>query len=112
VNAIASELLVVADAIVAVTTATTPLLMVLASIPDATQDNEPVLEAQVRVALTAVSAGPAATPKDVMSPGGYVSVHCRLAGEPPLPAASERFKEIEVPLVTDPEARVSDDPCE
>lgn len=52
------------------TLATTPLLIVLEPGPIAAQVTNPVLDAQLRVWLAAVSDGPAATTSDVISLGG------------------------------------------
>jgi hypothetical protein len=106
--AIESALLLVPAAIVAVTTATTPLLMVLEFMPVARQFTNPAPETQVSVSLTAVSAGPATILKEVMSLDGYASVHCRPAGAAP-ETLKERFKEMDPPLTADPEARFRDD---
>jgi hypothetical protein len=95
-----------AGATVAVTTATTPVLMLLLFIPLATQVMEPVPELQLRVLPAAVSAGPAAALTALM-PAGYESVHSRPAGAL-LPPAKERFRETEPPGAADPEAKLKD----
>ena len=61
-----AEVLLVPAAVCAVTTATTPLLMVLEFMPLTTQLTVPVPEAQVRVLLADVTAAPAATLNEVM----------------------------------------------
>jgi hypothetical protein len=104
-----SELLLVPNAIVAVTTATTPLLMVLVFVPLATQVADPLLAAQFSVSPAAVSADPATMLREVTSVGGYERVHCTPDGALPLAAVKERFNEIDPPLTTDPEASVRDE---
>ena len=106
--AIESAVLLVPEATVAVTTATTPLLMVLVFVPVARQFTNPAAAEQVSVSLTAVSTGPATILKAVMSLDGYASVHCRPAGAVP-GTLKERFKEMDPPLTTDPEARFRDE---
>jgi len=67
---IESEVLLVAEVIVAVTTATTPLPSVVEFIPLATHVTDPVLEAQVSVLFAAVSADPAVILREVTSLAG------------------------------------------
>ena len=64
---IESDVLAVPAAIVAVTMATRPLLIVLEFIPLAIQVTNPVPEAQVSVLLAEVSAAPAVTLREVIS---------------------------------------------
>ena len=63
-------------AMTTVMVATTPLLMVPASIPLARQVTDPATELQLKVLPAAVKLGPAATVKDEILPGEYESVHC------------------------------------
>jgi hypothetical protein len=91
----------------AVTTATTPLLMAVAFIPDATHAKVPALELQLSVSPTAVSAGPATALREATAVGGYVSVHCSVAGAL-APALNERLREGELPWTAVPEAKVKD----
>ena len=92
---------------VTVTTATTPLLMALAFMPDAKQTNVPLPEPQLSVFPAAVSDGPAAALSEMTSVGEYVSIHCRDAG-PLLLAFNERFSESELPFSADPEVKLKD----
>jgi len=77
---------------VAVTTARTPLPIVLAFGPEARQVTDPVLEAQFSVLLTAVRAGPAARLIETISVGEYESVHCTPDGAL-VPAVRLRFRD-------------------
>jgi hypothetical protein len=97
---------VLLEARVAVTTATTPLLMLAVLMPLATQVRDPVAELQFSVLPAAVSAGPAAA-LTLLMPAGYESVHSRPAGAL-LPPFKERFRETELPGAADPEARLKD----
>jgi hypothetical protein len=106
--AIESAVLLVPAAIVAVTTATAPLPMVLVFMPVARQFTNPTPAVQLSVSLTAVSAGPGTILREVMSLDGYESVHCRPAGALP-ETLKERFKEMDPPLTTAPEARFKDE---
>jgi hypothetical protein len=53
----------------AVTTATTPLAMAVALIPEATQTVAPALELQLSVSPTAVKAGPATALRETIAVG-------------------------------------------
>ena len=64
-----SELLLVPEAMVAVTTATVPAAIWFAFIPLATQVNEPAPVLQLKLLLAPVSAGPAAIVRLVTSLG-------------------------------------------
>jgi hypothetical protein len=97
---------VLPEATVAVTTATTPLLMPVEFMPLATQVIEVGAELQLSVLPTAFSAGPVAALRALM-PVGYESVHCRPAGAL-LPAFRDRFRETEPPGAADPEAKLKD----
>jgi len=100
---------VLAEERAAVTTATTPLLMVLPVMPVARQVRDPPPEMQLSASPAAVSAGPATALREVMSAGAYEMVHCKPAGA--LAAAfKERFSERVPPLTADPEARLKDGP--
>ena len=106
---IESRLLLLVAATVAVTTATTPLPMVLASMPVARQVRDPVLELQFSVLLAPVNAAPATAVRELISLGAYESVHCKPAGAL-VAAFKERFSDTEPPLTADPEARLRDGP--
>ena len=101
-----SRVRVLVGEIVAVTTATTPLLTAV-PVPDARQTRLPAPELQVSVAPAADRAGPAAALSEVMLAGEYASAHCIPAGAP-VTALKERFIDTEPPLTVDPEARVKD----
>ena len=103
-----SKVLLVPEASVAVTTATTPLPIVLESMLDVRHVTEPVLGAQLSVLLAAVSTGPGVILNDVISLGGYDRVQARLAGAPPVGAFMERFSETVPPFTADPEARLKE----
>jgi hypothetical protein len=94
-------------AIVAVTTATTPLLMAVAFMPVARQLRAPALALQLRVLPALVRADPARMLRELMSLGAYESFHCKPAGAL-VAALNERFSEREPPFTADPEARVKD----
>lgn len=104
-----SRLLVLAGERAAVTTATTPLPMVLAFMPVARQLTTPAPELQLSVLPAAVSAGPAVVLSVVMALDGYDTVHSRPAGRLVAPF-NERFSEREPPWNTDPEPKVKDGP--
>jgi hypothetical protein len=95
------------EARVAVTTATTPLLMVEAFMPLATQVMDPVAELQLSVLLADVRAGPLAALTELMPAVGYDRVNSRPAGAL-LPAFNERFRETEPPGAAVPEAKLKD----
>jgi hypothetical protein len=65
---------------VTLTTATTPLPMELAFIPEATHIVDPLVVLQLIVFPAAVSAGPLAKLMAVTLVGAYESVHCKAAG--------------------------------
>ena len=91
---------------VTVTTATTPLDITFEFSPVARQVTDPLAEAQFSVLPAAVAAAPAVVLTDVISLVGYVSVHCKPAGELPLPRASDRFNETVPPGTADPDDRL------
>ena len=92
----------------AATTATTPLPMALAFIPDATQTKIPPPLLQLSVSPTAVRAGPATALREATAVGEYVSVHCSVAGAL-VAALNERFSESELPWTVVPEAKLNDE---
>lgn len=105
---IESRLLPLVGERVAVTTATTPLLIVLAFMPVAKQVRDPVPELQLSVLLVP-SASPATAVRELMSLGAYASVHCKPAGAL-VAAFKERFSERAPPFTADPEAKLKDGP--
>ncbi len=92
---------------VAVTTATTPLPIALAFVPDARQTKVPTPGLQLSVSPAAVRAVPGAAVREVIAVGEYVSVHCSAAGAL-VAALNERFSGIELPWTADPEAKLND----
>jgi hypothetical protein len=88
--------LLVAESVI-VTTATTPLLIVLAFRPEATHIVDPLVVLQVIVFPAAVRAGPAAKAMVVTSVGEYESAHCSAAGWLPAVALKERLRDRDPP---------------
>ncbi len=103
-----SRLLLLVEEVVAETTATTPLAMMLVFMPVARQVSDPLAELQFSVLPAAVNTGPATTLSEVMSPIGYESVHCRPAGAL-VAMFNERFSEMAFPRTTAPEAKLRDE---
>ena len=91
-----SRLLLLVEASVTLTTATTPLLMALAFRPVATQVNDPTPGLQLSDFPAAVNTGPAAAVTDAISAAANDSVHCTPAGAL-LPLLSDRFSAMEPP---------------
>ena len=106
---IESRLLLLVGERVAVTTATTPLLILVAFMPLARHMTDPVLELQLSVLPAPVRAGPAIVLRELMSLGEYESVHCRPAGTL-VAAFKERFSERAPPLTAEPEAKLKEGP--
>jgi hypothetical protein len=98
---------VLAEERMAVTTATTPLLMAVLFDPDAKHTKVPTLAAQLIESPAAVSADPAATLSETTSVAEYPSVHWRAAGAL-AGALNETLSESEVPCRVDPEAKLSE----
>ena len=92
------------EANVAVTTATTPLPMALAFMPEPKQVTDPAPLEQSRLLPAAVRAAPAEIVTEVIFVCGYESVHCKPAGADE--ALRERFKETEPPGTAEPELKL------
>jgi len=88
--------LLVAEASVTLTVASTPLPIVESVVPIATQVTEPLVGLQVRVLLALLTAAPAATATELTSPGANANVHCDPAGAVPL-ALNDRLSDTEPP---------------
>jgi hypothetical protein len=86
------EAVVALDVSVAVTTATTPLAIVLEFIPSAMHVYPDAPPEQVIDLPAAVEAAPGATLRLLMLALGYVNVHCRAAGCPPDGEETDRFR--------------------
>lgn len=106
---IESRLLLLVGESVAVTTATTPLPIVLAFMPLARQITDPVPALQLIVLPAPVRAGPAVVLREMMSLGEYESVHCKPAGAL-LAAFKDRFSDRALPLSAEPEAKLKEGP--
>jgi hypothetical protein len=87
------------------TTATTPLPIALAFIPEATHNADPLAVLQLMVFPEVVRAGPAAKLMAVTSVAAYESAHCNAAGWLPAVALRERLSDKEPPGPPEPEAR-------
>jgi hypothetical protein len=94
---------------VAVIVASTPLVMVVAFTPDATQINVPTPELQLSVFPAAVSTGPATALSAATFVAEYVNVHCTLAGAPE-GAFKERVNGNALPLSAVPDAKLRVEP--
>ena len=93
-----------------VTTATTPLPIVLAFIPLARQIIEPLVDVQFTPFPLAVRAGPAAMLIEETLLGAYDSFHCKAEGAFP-DTVNERFKGKDPPCTPNPDARLKDEFC-
>ena len=95
------------DAIVTLTTATTPFCMTFEFNPASRQKYDPELDEQLIDFPAALALVPATALIETMSLGVYVNAHCRPAGSLPLGELSVRFKLTLPPESAVPEANVS-----
>ena len=82
---------------VTVATATTPVPIAVAFMPDAIHTADPLTALQLRVLPAAVKAGPAVKPMAVTLAGAYDSPHSNAVGWLPAVALKERLRETDPP---------------